>query len=111
MGKYIAVLWMLASPVYASSSDNFASAVSPLFLTYSDSLSILHIALDTPKTDTGLHWADSVEYEVTPQGWFHRRMRSHFFALDEISRGRQVPYRENFALMDFNRVTGYFLGL
>jgi hypothetical protein len=67
-------------------------------------------AVDTPAGDTS-HVKDSLTFEMSPLGWQFRRARSHYFVLDEISRGRQAPYRENFALMDFNRVTGFFLGL
>ena len=37
--------------------------------------------------------------------------RKHTYILTGISKARQVPYNENFSLMDFNRVTGFFLGL
>jgi hypothetical protein len=39
-----------------------------------------------------------------------RHRGTHVFALTEPGRGRQVPYEENFTWIDFNRVTGFFLG-
>ena len=110
MRKYFTALLLLAFSVIASARPIDESSL--LLRPGANALSLLQLAVDTPRVqDSAKHWSDSIAYEVGPDGWFHRKVRSHFFALDEISRGRQVPYRENFALMDFNRTTGYFLGL
>ncbi len=44
-------------------------------------------------------------------GVLHIGHREHTYILTGIHNARQVPYLEKFSLLDFNRTTGFFLGL
>ena len=78
-------------------------------------LPALAIASDTPRIDTpkadSSFINDTLELDWNNGGFTHKHHRVHIFSISEIERGRQVPYRENFSIIDFNRVTGFFLGL
>src|ERR1035437_2832837 len=65
--------------------------------------------LDTPKTDSATH-DDTLTFDLNG-GFVRKHHRTHAYSVSGINNARQVPYLENFAIMDFNRVTGYFLGL
>ncbi len=65
--------------------------------------------VDTPKTDSAA-FNDTLEFDLN-HGLVTKHRKPHVFSIPEISGGRQTPYLENFSMMDFNRVTGYFLGL
>ncbi|HET6402344.1 MAG TPA: hypothetical protein VFH95_13235 [Candidatus Kapabacteria bacterium] len=72
-------------------------------------------AVDTPATDTlsrdsSSSMNDTIQFNFN-NGGFHIGKRKHTYILTGISKARQVPYTENFSLLDFNRVTGFFLGL
>lgn len=55
---------------------------------------------------------DSVAFSFDIQSVSHRRWhRPHVFVLNQIERTKQVPYREELPIIDFNRVNGLFLGL
>src|SRR6266511_614151 len=55
---------------------------------------------------------DSVAYSFDIHGLSHRRWdRPHVFVLNQIERTKQVPYREELPIIDFNRVNGLYLGL
>lgn len=54
---------------------------------------------------------DSVVIDITVSGIARRPAKPHVFVLSEIEDGRQTIYHEPFHIMDFNRVTGFFLGL
>ncbi len=65
--------------------------------------------VDTPIADS-MAANDTLEFDFY-HGFIHKHRRVHVFSIPEIENGRQTPYLENFSMMDFNRVTGYFLGL
>jgi hypothetical protein len=55
---------------------------------------------------------DSVAYSFDVHGLSHRRWhRPHLFVINQIERTKQAPYREELPIIDFNRVTGFYLGL
>lgn len=66
-------------------------------------------AVDTPKTDS-MAIDDTLQFDLN-NGFVSKHHKKHVFTIPEISDGRQVPYLENFSMIDFNRVTGFFLGL
>ncbi|GEM_PF-1402901 len=66
------------------------------------------LAIDTPNMDSSHSVADTFDFNFT-DGITHRHRR--VLGISVIERGRQVPYRENFSMIDFNRTTGFFLGL
>lgn len=66
--------------------------------------------VDSPRTDSSSHYDDTLSFDLN-HGLVQKHSRPHVFSIPEISNGRQVPYLEDFSIMDFNRVTGYFLGL
>lgn len=66
--------------------------------------------VDTPRTDSSTSLADTLQFNFN-NGGFHVGKRKHSYTLTGISRARQVPYTEDFSFLDFNRVTGFFLGL
>jgi hypothetical protein len=65
--------------------------------------------VDTPKIDSSIT-NDTLEFDLK-NGLVRKHHRTHIFSISEISNNRQVPYLENFSMIDFNRVTGFFLGL
>ncbi|MDP4200322.1 MAG: hypothetical protein Q8922_11345 [Bacteroidota bacterium] len=73
-------------------------------------------AIDTPSVVDSLDEIDSLidsaYYSFDMHGLSHKRWRRpHVFVLNEIDRSKQVPYRENPTWVDFNRVTGFYLGV
>lgn len=68
-------------------------------------------AVDTPKTDSTHHRADTLTFDLNNGFIIQMHNGPYLFSIPEVSNGRQIPYLENFSIMDFNRVTGYFLGL
>src|ERR1017187_8813397 len=67
-------------------------------------------AVDTPLTDSAKIAKDTLVFDLS-DGFFPRHRHPHVFSLSGIEPSRQVPYTENFSILDFNRVTGFFLGL
>ncbi len=97
---------LLGTPLRAS-----ASRVAPR-------LSVPRMAVDTPAIDTpmvsstqpdSISASDTLQFSFGNDG-FHIGSRKHRYILSAPN-GRQVPHNENFSLIDFNRVTGFFLGL
>jgi hypothetical protein len=87
-----------------------SSKSDPLFSTMSFANLVPAMPLvDTPKTDS-MTSSDTLEFDLK-NGIIRKHHKTHIFSIPDISNGRQVPYLENFSIMDFNRVTGYFLGL
>jgi len=66
--------------------------------------------VDTPAVDSSSSMNDSIQFNFN-KGGFHVGKRKHTYIQTGISDGRQIPYNENFSFIDFNRVTGLFLGL
>jgi len=66
--------------------------------------------VDTPSVDSSTSLADTLDFNFN-NGGFHVGQRKHSYILTGFSKARQIPYLENFSLLDFNRVTGFFLGL
>ena len=69
------------------------------------------IVIDSPFVARIDSAKDTLTYEIGMNGFMRKRRQSHAFVLTELEHPRQFTYREHFAIMDFNRVTGYFLGL
>jgi len=67
--------------------------------------------IDTPALDTSAEIGDTLDFNINDGNFVRKHHRKHIYTITEIERGRQVPYRENFSVVDFNRVTGFFLGL
>ena len=102
----IAGLLLLCSSVTASAVTNNESLfLVPTF----ERLSFFAPTVDTPKTDTTTH-DDTLTFDLNG-GFVRKHHRTHAYSVSGINNGRHIPYLENFAIMDFNRVTGYFLGL
>ena len=75
--------------------------------------SYFRVTIDTPAL--GSEWthdstADSSAFDFGFEG-LHRHRGPRIFVLTELGRSRQVSYEENFTWIDFNRVTGFFLGV
>ncbi len=65
--------------------------------------------VDTPLSDTVVY-NDTLSFDLNG-GFVRKHHPTHAYSVSEIENGRQVPYLENFSIIDFNRATGYFLGL
>ena len=79
--------------------------------------SYFRVTVDTPVLEDGI-WAydstkDSTVFSLGFDGlsWRRHSTRDVITVLPELEHTRQVPYEENFSWMDFNRATGYFLGV
>jgi hypothetical protein len=74
--------------------------------------SYFQVRIDTPARDSTIAYdsaQDSVVFDFGTSG-FTRRRHTRTYVFTELGRSRQVPYNENFTWIDFNRVTGFFLG-
>jgi len=65
--------------------------------------------VDTPRVDDTTA-KDTLQFDLN-SGFTRKHHNAHIFSISGINNNRQVPYLENFSVMDFNRVTGFFLGL
>ena len=72
------------------------------------SLLVPRVPIDSIKKDSS---DDSVVVNVTMGGMRYRAKRPHSFVLTDLENARQQVGRERFSMLDFNRVTGFFLGL
>ncbi|HEY3876353.1 MAG TPA: hypothetical protein VGM92_12835, partial [Candidatus Kapabacteria bacterium] len=74
--------------------------------------------VDTPMMDTSMEddtsstmmMNDTMQFDAM-HGFSMRSHRKHHFVVTELPNARQIPYMEPFTFIDFNRVTGFFLGL
>lgn len=62
-----------------------------------------NLALDSTK--------DSIVMDISVSGFRRKHREPHVFVLSEIDDARQTTYHEPFHVLDFNRVTGFFLGI
>ncbi len=100
----------------AGSSLLHSTAMAGVRLLVPKALDLRPFAIDTPIYVDSLadqdSLLDSLNFTMDMHGIFHKRgHRPHVFVLNEIDRTKQVPYRENAAMIDFNRVTGFYLGV
>ncbi len=103
-----ALLFLTPAPARTSLYD---AAVPAAF-------SLPHVVLDTPMVDSMV--ADSTKRDSSSEsdtlqfnfnnGELSFGQHKHPYILS-APKGRHVPYLEDFSLIDFNRVTGFFLGL
>jgi hypothetical protein len=75
-----------------------------------NALPALNPTIDTPLTDSAKSANDTLVFDLS-QGFVPKHRHPHVFSIPAIENSRQVPYTENFSMLDFNRVTGFFLGL
>src|SRR5437870_13595231 len=110
MTRIFAALFCIAAawPLSGHAATLVAGPVVPLWHTFTIDTPII-VEDSSAELDSLL---DSLAFVFDLHGLSHRRLhRPHFFVLNEVQRTQQVPYREDFGLLDFNRVTGFFLGL
>ncbi len=102
----IATLFLISFAAIAPAANRNDTQLIPLA---PSTLSVPPPVVDTPIADSMSRWNDTLTFDLN--NGFLPKHRPHVFSIPEISNGRQVPYLEHFSIMDFNRVTGYFLGL
>jgi len=91
---------------FAANAHNISSLIA------SENVLIREIlpVVDTPLTDSISKTDDTLVFDLN-NGFMPKHRRTHVFSNTGIEPSRQVSYIENASIMDFNRVTGYFLGL
>jgi hypothetical protein len=106
----------------AGTTSAHAETIIPSIASRTVAFTMTALAIDTPRVDSAyvdsmFHvWSnddgrDSIDVDWKHGGFRHRKHRPHIFVLTELERAREVPYAEKFSMLDFNRVTGFFLGL
>jgi hypothetical protein len=75
------------------------------------------LVIDTPTIDSTKNTRDTILSDGDTlifdfrHGFMPKHRRPHVFSITGIEPSRQVPYTESFSMLDFNRATGFFLGL